>query len=54
MNFSWRRSKDQNKGIVAAAAGSLRKNAARGIFAFCALGNECASQSAARYGGYSL
>jgi len=38
MNFSWRRLTDRNKGVVAAAASSLRKNAARGIFAFCALG----------------
>jgi cytochrome c2 len=38
MNFSWRRLTDQNKDVVAAAASSLRKNAARGIFAFCALG----------------
>jgi len=38
MNFSWRRLTDRNKGVVAAGAGSLRKNAARGVFAFCALG----------------
>ena len=38
MNFSWRRLEDRNKDVVAAAASSLRKNAARGIFAFCALG----------------
>jgi cytochrome c2 len=38
MDFSWRRLKDRNKGVVAAGAGSLRKNAARGILAFCVLG----------------
>ena len=38
MNFSWRSLKAQNQDIVATGAGSLRKNAARGIFAFCALG----------------
>jgi cytochrome c2 len=38
MNFSWRRLEDRNEDVVAAEASSLRKNAARGIFAFCALG----------------
>lgn len=38
MNFSRRRLENRNEGVVAAAAGSLRKNAARGIFASCALG----------------
>jgi len=38
MNLSWRRVEDWKKGVVTAGAGSLRKNAARGIFAFCALG----------------
>jgi len=38
MNFSWRRLEDRNKGFVAAGANSLRKNAARSIFGFCALG----------------
>jgi len=38
MNLSWRRVEDWKKGDVTAGAGSLRKNAARGIFAFCALG----------------
>jgi cytochrome c2 len=38
MNLSWRRLEDRNKDVVAAGASSLRKNAARGIFAFCALG----------------
>jgi cytochrome c2 len=38
MNFSWRRLEDRNKDVVAGGANSLRKNAARGIFAFCTLG----------------
>jgi cytochrome c2 len=38
MNFSWRNFKDWSQDIIAAGAGGLRKNAARGIFALCALG----------------